>query len=413
MAPNLCRDDGPCTWAPEPFRQLEGLTIRSKWNGKVTSPASNASTSTVGSDPLADVLHWLEKKTLQETDAIPQDTVAGFDEEFRNSRATEDDDCNDDLFLGDTGEDPVRLQDARAQPPRGSCGQVDSRAIARPGRILQPAGAATTKSGECAGEKPSCSASSVKDGCLAGGKVLGNDKSVEDEEEKEWEYRRRLTGTVCRLVRYCQGANPREDVTLRGGYGRHVVVAEVKEGGTAGRMGIRAGDRLVSIDGSKDFQNLSADAILQEYQKGPTVLVFVGFIGQLQAEVRLNVADESLGISNRQDVLQGSFSAPLQLCEERVFNTSAAPLFLSVGFEETARPLFELRRADAYRLVKNALSQESVQHILANRASGMAVDGVAIGKPLVEAKPAMPRLNLQRWSRNDAKSDTGDQSHEV
>lgn len=435
MAPTLCRDEVPCTWAPKPFRSLSGLTVSSKWNPKastvqVSSPASASDTSTVGSDPLADVLQWLEHRTVRDADTVPQDTVTakrdaapgievdGEDDDYQiHSRVTSivtDDDCEEDACFGDHVGDELRSRDAQAQPPRGSNGQ-DGKAIARPGRILQPNAPTANTRGECDGDKVTCSASSVKGLCLADGKGQSTDTSAEDEEEKEWEHRRRLTGTVGRLVRYYHGMNPREDVTLRGGKGRHVIVAEVRDGGQAGRCGIRAGDRLVSIDGSKEFQDLSADAISEKLE-GPTVLVFVGFIGQLQAEVRLNVTEESLGISNRQDVLTGSFSAPLQLCEERVFNTGMAPLFLSVGFEEEARPFFELRRADAFRIVRNAVSQEDVDKLLANRASGFKFDGAAIGKSLVQAKPAMPNLQLHRWSHSsEAKSDRSDctEAHEV
>jgi len=441
MAPALCRDDVPCSWAPEEFRRLESFSFRSKWTPKastlqVSSPSSE--TSTVGSDPLADVLQWLERKPVR--DAVPHDTVAtcrdgagnevdGEDDDGATSRVTDDDDdCRSGSLLGDigdSGEAALLSHDARAQLPRGSIGQADGKAIARPGRILQPSTPPTTKKGKCADE--GCSASSLKEGCFADGKGQSDSTAVEDDEEKEWEQRRRLTGTVCRLVRYYNGMDAGKDVTLRGGSGRHVVVSEVRKDGQAGRSGIRAGDRLVSIDGTKEFQYLSADAISEKLQ-GSTVLIFVGFIGQLQAEVRLNVNEESLGISNRQEVLHGSVSSPLQLCEERVFNTSVAPLFLSVGFQETTRPLFELRRMEAHRLVRAALYDDGVQALLeSNRAYASTFHRRTAGKSTVQAQPTLPSLNVERWSRRPPDSqtpgdsqtpareriDSGESSHEV
>lgn len=385
----------------------------------MATPSSDA--STIGSDPLADVLQWLEQETVREEDEVAQDMIMmaadqnapgndvdGVDEGSTNSRASDDDACMDDLSVGNTGEETH----PRAQLPKGSSfGQADGKAITRPGRILHPT--SPPARGECAGNNVTCSASSMKGGCLSDGKGPSIDTSVEDEEDKEWEHRRQRTGTVGRLVRYNAGTNPREDVTLRGGNGRHVVVAKVRDGGQAGRCGIRAGDRLVSIDGSKEFQSLSANAISEKLQ-APSVLVFVGFIGQLQAEVRLNVTEESLGISNRQDVLTGSYTTPLQLCEERVFNTGTAPLFLSIGsFQEEARPFFELRRAEAYRLLGRALSRDDVQNLIENRENGITVDGVTTSNSLVEAKPAMPPLNLHRLSKNDAKGSESSEAHEV
>jgi len=92
---------------------------------------------------------------------------------------------------------------------------------------------------------------------------------------------------------------------------------------------VKAGDRLVSIDGKKDFLGLQAKAI-QEGLKTPVVLVFLGFVGKLEAEVRLRFAEKVCGISSRQEAVQGMDNAPMQLCEQRVFKVGKAHLFLAV-----------------------------------------------------------------------------------
>mmetsp|Transcript_131098 Transcript_131098/g.261603 ORF Transcript_131098/g.261603 Transcript_131098/m.261603 type:complete len:392 (+) Transcript_131098:202-1377(+) len=208
-----------------------------------------------------------------------------------------------------------------------------------------------------------------------------------EEEEQEWDSRQRQSGTVGRLVIYHQHEVPREDVVLRGGGPRrHIVVAGVRDGGQAARMGVRAGDRLVSINGKKDFMRdkLSADTVRDRLQ-APTSLVFLGFVGKLQAEVRLTCAEHACGFSTRQEVVQGSSNAPVRLCEERIFKAGAASIFLTAGkppshssgmeeFDGTISsdrescsikcPMFELQRQDARVLVKRILQRLDVKAVL-------------------------------------------------
>lgn len=195
------------------------------------------------------------------------------------------------------------------------------------------------------------------------------------EEEEEWETRQRTSGTVGRLVMYQKGDHPKDDIVLRGGGGgRHIVVAGVRENGQASRTGVRAGDRLVSIDGRKEFLGLPADMV-RERLEAPTVLVFLGFVGKLQAEVRLTTPSAICGISTRQEVLKGTFRRPLQLEEERVLNAGFASMFLTVDqrtddFQRMQKAkavvpdrqpsLFELRRPEAVGLVKRALKRVEV-----------------------------------------------------
>jgi len=150
-----------------------------------------------------------------------------------------------------------------------------------------------------------------------------------DEETERWDQRQQKSGAVGRLVPYQEGQSPKEDIFLRGGGRHHIILAGLRDGGQAARAGVKVGDRLVSIDGKKDLLRLQAEAI-QEGLKAPTVLVFLGFVGKLEAEVRLRYVEQVCGISSRQEAVQGMDSAPVQLCEERVFNVGRAPLFLAV-----------------------------------------------------------------------------------
>mmetsp|Transcript_16435 Transcript_16435/g.57439 ORF Transcript_16435/g.57439 Transcript_16435/m.57439 type:complete len:330 (-) Transcript_16435:49-1038(-) len=161
-------------------------------------------------------------------------------------------------------------------------------------------------------------------------------------------------------------APPREAISAR------AHVASSSQGGQAARAGVRAGDRLVSIDGRKDFIGLTADAV-REMLQAPTLLVFLGFVGKLQAEVRLTNADHVCGISYRREVLRGSFEAPVQVCEESIFNAGLASLFLTVSGsagnaasnrDAAHQPLFELQNSEAKGLIRRALRRVEPQEAM-------------------------------------------------
>jgi hypothetical protein len=168
-------------------------------------------------------------------------------------------------------------------------------------------------------------------------------------------------------VIYTTGDNPQEDILLRGGSDRHLVVAAIRDNGPAFKAGVKAGDRLVSIDGKKDFVGLSADAVRERLQ-APTMLVFLGFVGKLQAEVRLTCADRVCGLPGRHELVRGyNDYAPVQVCDERVFKAGIASLFFAIesGSEKPASvvhasniPMFELQRLEAHNIVRGALEPE-------------------------------------------------------
>jgi len=165
--------------------------------------------------------------------------------------------------------------------------------------------------------------------CFTKGEYFTSRDLFLDEETQRWEERQQKSGAIGRLVPYHEGQSPKEDIRLRNGGSDHIILASLRDGGQAARAGVKAGDRLVSIDGKKDFLGLQAEAI-QEGLKAPILLVFLGFKGKFEAEVRLRFAEKVCGISSRQEAVQGMDNAPMQLCEQRVFNVGKAHLFLAV-----------------------------------------------------------------------------------
>lgn len=147
-------------------------------------------------------------------------------------------------------------------------------------------------------------------------------------EQAEWDARQQQTGAAGRMVTYEDGDNPTEDLLLRGASWQRKVVASVMAGGKAYQAGVKAGDVLVSIDGKKDFQSKSADSI-HGILEAPVVLVFMGFVGKLEAEVRLNYKQKVCGLSSQQQVIFGRPDAPVQVMDEVVFQPGSATLFLA------------------------------------------------------------------------------------
>lgn len=155
-------------------------------------------------------------------------------------------------------------------------------------------------------------------------------------EEAEWDARQQQTGAAGRMVTYDMGDNPTEDLVLRGACWRRKVVASVVTGGKAAQAGVKAGDVLVSINGKKDFQAQSADMI-HDSLAGPITLVFMGFVGKLEAEVRLNYKQKVCGLSSQQQVVFGRPDAPVQVMDEVVFQPGSATLILATRTANNSR----------------------------------------------------------------------------
>eukprot|EP00929_Paragymnodinium_shiwhaense_P057999 TRINITY_DN29053_c0_g1_i1.p1 TRINITY_DN29053_c0_g1~~TRINITY_DN29053_c0_g1_i1.p1 ORF type:complete len:722 (-),score=184.92 TRINITY_DN29053_c0_g1_i1:456-2621(-) len=200
--------------------------------------------------------------------------------------------------------------------------------------------------------------------------------TFEDEEDEEWAQRQQRTGTVGRLVRYGENDKPTEDLLLRGGNGRHVVVAAVCEDGPAAKAGVKAGDRLVSVDGHKDFLAFPADSI-RDGLMAPCVLVFLGFVGKLQAEVRLSCEAGGCGLNQQTAVVRNTPEVHFTLAEEKVLQSAASSLFFTVAGDGTHEqrqvegdtgsaplqpqpppPFFELQQPDAHGILRWALNMQ-------------------------------------------------------
>lgn len=168
-----------------------------------------------------------------------------------------------------------------------------------------------------------------------------------DPDEEEWDARQKQTGAAGRLVVYDESESPKADFLLRGGGGRRIIVTAVTDGRKAAIAGVKAGDILVSIDGKKDFKDKSADQVHASL-KGPVMLVFMGFVGKLQAEVRLNYKQKVCGLSSQHEVIFGHSEAPVRVVDEVIFQPASATLFLATHPPEAhTRPWSQGRRANA------------------------------------------------------------------
>jgi len=155
-------------------------------------------------------------------------------------------------------------------------------------------------------------------------------------EEDEWTIRQRQTGASGRLVIYDEGDKPQEDIHLRGGYGRRVIVTTVTQGSKAHQAGVKVGDVLVSIGGRKDFQASSADTIHSSLA-APVMLVFMGFVGKLQAEVKLNQKENVAGFSSKHQIVYPNPHAQVHVLDEVFFQPGSSDLVLTVAHAPNSR----------------------------------------------------------------------------
>lgn len=153
-------------------------------------------------------------------------------------------------------------------------------------------------------------------------------------EEEEWFARQRLTGAIGRLVRYNEAEiTPKDDIlglrcTRRG----RIMVTAVRENGIAAKAGVVAGDELVSIDGRKEFVGHPAH-VVHASLRAPVTLVFLGFVGKLQAEVRVKRPPEpKCGLAPGTEILVASVDKqqppPIKLCDAVVFQQGESPSLL-------------------------------------------------------------------------------------
>lgn len=143
--------------------------------------------------------------------------------------------------------------------------------------------------------------------------------------------RRKVTGTICRQVRY-DDELPNDDILSLQDIGGRTFVRHLKKSGQAERSGVRVGDELVQI--KSDQATDSAPSHLVDGSKTlldvkpPVVLLFMGFAGRFPAEVKVPYKEPSAGLfSSAEEVVGG---ANFDLCDQVVFRAGDAPLFLAL-----------------------------------------------------------------------------------
>mmetsp|Transcript_26691 Transcript_26691/g.48940 ORF Transcript_26691/g.48940 Transcript_26691/m.48940 type:complete len:444 (+) Transcript_26691:45-1376(+) len=203
----------------------------------------------------------------------------------------------------------------------------------------------------------------------------------EDMGDQEWFERMRITGAVGRLVQYPDGRYAAYDVKglVRTPAG-HLLVTQVSPIGPANQHGVKAGDRLVSINGQKPSPFAQADEVLRTLS-GPTSLVFLGFIGTIGAEVLIDTEDHcNCGLPQSADLVRWDDAADkagptphIEVHDEYIFHPGAATLMLeahpkrgspraavnSSRGEEAALdpvPLYQLRQSEAQTILTKALT---------------------------------------------------------
>eukprot|EP00929_Paragymnodinium_shiwhaense_P063556 TRINITY_DN31750_c0_g1_i1.p1 TRINITY_DN31750_c0_g1~~TRINITY_DN31750_c0_g1_i1.p1 ORF type:complete len:740 (-),score=127.20 TRINITY_DN31750_c0_g1_i1:427-2646(-) len=180
--------------------------------------------------------------------------------------------------------------------------------------------------------------------CIRSAREFGGRGSGIDslpEEEVEWLKRQRLTGAIARVVQYDSPELPDEDILgLRRTSAGRMLVTGIREAGPAAIAGVVPGDQLISVDGEKDFASYTALFLHRRIRRAST-LVFVGFVGRLQAEVRVKQPDRvRCGLSAETVVLDhtraASDSAVVQLCDAVVFQKSSESMLIAMDDEEAA-----------------------------------------------------------------------------
>lgn len=182
------------------------------------------------------------------------------------------------------------------------------------------------------------------------------------DEDDEWLARQRLTGSVGRLVSYASGEVPEQDVCgLRATSMGRIIVTSLSPDGPAAMAGVAVGDELVSINGRRGFAGIPVHSILAGL-RSPVSLVFVGFVGKVQAEVRMKHASEiPCGMPSNARIMTG---ASVELCEAVIFQQPSASLLLTSahkgGATGNVEAMYELQRDEARDILQLALVDDGL-----------------------------------------------------
>eukprot|EP00929_Paragymnodinium_shiwhaense_P090272 TRINITY_DN50424_c0_g1_i1.p1 TRINITY_DN50424_c0_g1~~TRINITY_DN50424_c0_g1_i1.p1 ORF type:complete len:992 (-),score=226.92 TRINITY_DN50424_c0_g1_i1:206-3181(-) len=184
----------------------------------------------------------------------------------------------------------------------------------------------------------------------AGSQIAASDPrwkaAPEGYDEEMWHARQKVTGASARMVHYGahEFATLEDDFSLQGGgRERWITVNYVKREGKAQAAGVRVGDVLVSIDGSKAFQGHTSDVIIRSLRP-PVTLVFMGFVGKAQAEVRIAEEPNGTTLLSARHRLEFSGLGPSgavvesKVVQEVVFTPRDRVLLMTAAHEEASSP---------------------------------------------------------------------------
>lgn len=190
----------------------------------------------------------------------------------------------------------------------------------------------------------------------------------------DWLARQKQTGATGRLIAYKEGECPVDDFSLSSGDGERIVVSRIIEGGKAFFAGVKVGDVLASINGERNFIGESAFSIYRRLSP-PVTLVFLGFVGDLHAEVRLSCHRTPCGMLSLDDVMRrpGESHSTVRVVDEVVFQPTSASLLLTTTNDDHSEAevssghstrdsitpsnnmLYELHSGEARVLVRSAM----------------------------------------------------------
>eukprot|EP00403_Amphidinium_massartii_P018077 CAMPEP_0178425668 /NCGR_PEP_ID=MMETSP0689_2-20121128/28840_1 /TAXON_ID=160604 /ORGANISM="Amphidinium massartii, Strain CS-259" /LENGTH=517 /DNA_ID=CAMNT_0020047335 /DNA_START=108 /DNA_END=1658 /DNA_ORIENTATION=+ len=218
-------------------------------------------------------------------------------------------------------------------------------------------------------------------------------------EEQMWLARKELTGAVARMVCYAQGEKPSEDIlSLQRTPNGHLMVMALSPDGPASMAGIVRGDKLVSINGRKTLlqQALSRQSEDKEDVtliglRGPVTLIFLGFVGKIQAEVQVAQPDApSCGLPESADVAGVVPLAPAASVHQHdtvVFRQPEDALIIEKTGEALeqleTRPgvsmMYELQRQEAQSILRQALAPNRAASLggLSDAEDGSTEAGIA------------------------------------
>eukprot|EP00929_Paragymnodinium_shiwhaense_P090706 TRINITY_DN50852_c0_g2_i1.p1 TRINITY_DN50852_c0_g2~~TRINITY_DN50852_c0_g2_i1.p1 ORF type:complete len:633 (+),score=125.88 TRINITY_DN50852_c0_g2_i1:103-1899(+) len=184
--------------------------------------------------------------------------------------------------------------------------------------------------------------------------------------EQAFYERKRVTGAVARSVRYEVDEDPRQDILgLRFSISGRLLVTAMRAGGNADSAGVNDGDQLISIGGKNDFYDPSRCCSQQAAEilarlPCPTTLIFLGFAGKLQPEVRVIQCDRvpcgmpvEAGLYSRSEHALHP-ALPVQekvfrVCDAHVFQTPTQSILMSTVVKNKKQPVItHLGEEDAY-----------------------------------------------------------------